>query len=185
MPTNRTEFSLGGQSGMPKFLVNYVRYVEAMNHRLGIVMKYGVLVLIGILIIEGISRYILNSPTIWSIELGEFVLGAYFSLAGGYVLLIDEHVRMDTFSSRWSERRRAIVQLVTFSLFAIYICTWLLGGVYNVRFAIEMNQHYASSWGPSLAPIKIILEAGALLLFLQGVAIVIKDISILRGKVLK
>ena len=167
---------------MPKLLVNYVRYVDAMNNRLGRGLKYGVLVLVGILVIEGVSRYIFNRPTAWSIELAEFTLGAYFLLAGGYCLLHDRHVRMDALYNRLSLKTQAILEAVTFSLLAIYLGVWLLGGYYNIRFAFEMNQHYASTWGPHLGPIKIIIEVGAFLLLLQGVAILIRNVSFIRGK---
>jgi len=170
---------------MPKALVTYVRCIDSVNVWLGKILPYFVLVLIGILLIEGISRYIFHTPTDWSIELSLFVIGTAFLLGGAYVLSRREHVRMDTFYNRWSVRRRAIADLAT-SVFAItYLTVFIFGGILDVGFALRFSQCTWSLWGPPTAPIKIIVTIGATLLLLQVVALCIRDLSIVRGKPIK
>jgi TRAP-type mannitol/chloroaromatic compound transport system permease small subunit len=167
---------------MPKVLVSYVHYIEAFNIRLGKVLGWSVIVLIGILSIEAVSRYILHSPTEWSLELATFVFGTYFILGGAYVLLRGAHVNLDLLYNRWSPKTRAIADLATFSLLAVYVCIFVWGGIENVSYSLALGQHSSSAWGPPLAPMKIITVVGAGLLFLQGVALFIRDLSIVKGK---
>lgn len=167
---------------MPKALVSYVRYMELFTTRLGKILSGAVFVLIGILLIEAVARYIFNNPTPWSIELATFVFGTYFLFGGGYVLLRGGHVRMDALYNRWSLKTRAIVNAATFSLLAVYLIVFILGGISNITYTLAYNVHSTSQWAPPLAPIRIIVVVGAGLLLLQGVAILIRDIATIRGK---
>jgi TRAP-type mannitol/chloroaromatic compound transport system permease small subunit len=165
---------------MPKALVMYVRSMNSANAQLGKIGKYGVLVIVAILLIEAISRYGFNSPTIWSMELTEFVFGFYFFIGGGYVLLRGEHVNMDLFYSKWSPKRKAITDIFTFPLLAVYFIVFIISGVDNVVGTLKWGQTTTSLWSPPLGPIKIIVLIGGILLFLQGIAFLIRDVSILR-----
>lgn len=170
---------------MPKVLVIYVRHIESMSAWLGKILSGGIFVLIGILLVEAVSRYVFNAPTTWSIEMAQFTLGTYFLLGGAYVLSRRQHIRMDAFYSRWSMRRRATTDLATFAIFAVYLIVLIQSGIDNAAFSLQFSQHSSSEWGPPLAPIKIILTVGACLLFFQGVALLIRDLAIVRGKPLE
>lgn len=167
---------------MPKVLICYVRYIDSLSTWLGKTLKFSIFVLIGILLIEAVARYIFNTPTIWAAEMGEFVLGTYFLIGGGYVLLCGTHVRMDAIYNRWSARKKAIADLATFSLIAVYLITLVLGGSRIAATALMSGQHASTQWGPPLAPIKTIVVVGAVLLLLQAVAFFIRDLAIIRGK---
>ncbi len=167
---------------MPKALVAYVRYIESMNNWLGKAVGGLVFALIGILLFETISRYVFNNPTVWSLELGAFIWGFYFLIGGGWVLLREGHVRMDALSHKWSPRRRAIFDLATFALMVIYLVTFILGGIDGALYSLGVGEGSFSKWNPPLAPIKITVVIGAVLLLLQGIAFLIRDLSILRGK---
>jgi len=159
-----------------------VRYIESFNTRLGKILAGGVFVLIFILVFEGVSRYVFNNPTPWSVELAQFVFGTYVFVGGGYVLLRGGHVRMDALYTRWSPRRKAIVDLVTFSCVAGYFIVFLWGGIPNTAYSLSVGQHYKTMWGPPIGPIKIIILVGATILFLQTIALFIRDLSIIRGE---
>ncbi len=167
---------------MPRALVNFVRYIEAFNARLGKIVSYGLFVMVFILLFEAVSRYIFKSPTPWSVELTMFVFGAYFFIGGGYVLLRGGHVRMDAFYSKFSPKKKAIFDIATFFLAAFFLVTFIWGGILDAAFSIEFGQRYATMWGPPVAPIKIIITAGGVILLLQVLAFLIRDISIIRGK---
>lgn len=167
---------------MPKALVTYVRYIESTNAWLGKILSGAIFGLIGILLIEAVSRYIFNAPTPWSVELSGFVFGTYFLIGGGYVLLRGSHVKMDALYSRWSPKTKAIADAATFSLLAVYLIVLILGGIPSTAFSLSFGQHSHTMWGPPLAPIKIIVIVGAVILLLQGVAFFIRDLSIIRGK---
>lgn len=167
---------------MPKILVAYVRCIDSMNMWVGKILSGAILVIIGILLIEAVSRYGFNAPTEWSLELSQFVLGAYFFIGGGCVLLLGGHVNMDAFYNRWSPKKRAILDLATFPLLAVYLIVFMFKGIDNVWYSLRYNQHSRTLWEPPLAPIKIIIVVGVVLLLLQGIAFLIRDLATVRGK---
>ena len=111
---------------MPRSVVSFVHAIESFTERVGRVLGWGVLALIAVLLIEAGMRYVVGKPTVWSLELSEFIFGTYFFCAGGYVLLHDRHVRMDAFYSRWSRKRQALVDAITFSIIAVYLIVFLV-----------------------------------------------------------
>jgi len=167
---------------MPRVLANYVRYIDAMNRKVGVGVGYIIFVIIGILLAEAIRRYAFNSPTVWSIEISQFLFGAYFIIGGGYALLSGGMVRMDILYSRWSPRKRAIIDAAMFVFFVIYIGATLWATTDHAITSTIMGQHSGSPWRPPLYPIKITVGIGILLLFLQGIACLIRDIATIRGK---
>lgn len=167
---------------MPKALVDYVRYIGWFNTRVGKIIEYGIFVIIGIMLIETVSRTIFNSPTEWSIELGKYILATYFVVGAGYILLCEGHVRMDALSRRWSAKRRAIFDLATFFTAIVYLTVLLRGGIDRTLYTLRFNQHAQTAWGSPLLPVRVIIVVGFSLLLLQAIALFIRDISIVKGK---
>jgi len=167
---------------MPKVLVIYVRCIESANTWLGKILAGAIFMLIAVLLIEAVSRYVFNSPTYWSHEMSGFIIGTYFVLGGGYVLLNGAHVGMDALSARWSRKKRAIVDLATFPLLATYLVVFLMGGISSAARAVRVGERTMTMWGPQLGPIKIILVVGVVMLLLQGIALLIRDVYIVKGK---
>jgi TRAP-type mannitol/chloroaromatic compound transport system permease small subunit len=169
---------------MTKYLRIYVRLVDALSINLGHGLRYLLFGSIGIYMVEIISRNVFNRPGAWVMELSIFFVAAYFVLGGAYSVLTEAQVRMDIFYERWPRRRRALVDVITFPLY-IYFGVLFIRGVWHTRRAFIFKEITMSTWGPLLWPIKGILTAGFLLILLQGISILIKDIYAARGRSLK
>lgn len=166
-------------------IASFVHGIDRLNTWVGKAVKYLVLVSIVALLYEAISRYFFNAPTMWAIEGSQFAMGAYFLLGGGYALLRGAHVRMDIFYDKWSPKKKAIVDVATFSIFAAY-CVALVWntGDHGIQSFLR-GEHSTSWWGPPVYPIKLILPVGAFLLLLQGIAFFIRDLYTVSGRVLR
>lgn len=167
---------------MPKAIQIYVRWVDAVNRVVGRAMMYLIFVMMGLLLLSSISRGLFDISYIWSVEMAQFMLTAYYILGGGYSMQIDAHVRMDLFYSRWSPRTQALADALTSGFLLFYIVFLLTGGISGTLYAIEYNQKNYSSWAPPLAPIKIIMCIGITLMLLQIIAVFFKDVAKARGK---
>ncbi|TIX76930.1 MAG: TRAP transporter small permease subunit, partial [Mesorhizobium sp.] len=86
----------------------FIRGVEAVNRVVGLFSMYLIFVMIGVLLYSSIMKTF-SIPPLWTLEIAQFLMVAYFMLGGGYSLIDDSHVRMDLWYSRWSLRRRASV----------------------------------------------------------------------------
>ena len=136
----------------------------------------------GVLLFEAISRTIFNKPQIWVVEMAQFLMAAYYMLAGGYSMILRSHVRMDLLYGRWSATRQALSDALTSLLLILYMVFLLLGGISGVKYAVKYGQVNYSSWAPPMAPIKIIMAFGILLMLLQVIATLFRDIAKIRGE---
>ncbi len=160
----------------------FVRYVEAVNAVVGKFSMYLVFVMGGILLFESVSRTVFDLPHIWAVEVAQFVMAAYYLLGGGYSMMIDGHVRMDLLYGRWSKQRKAVADLITGPILIFYLVVLLIGSISSLQYAIEYKQKSYTPWGPPLAPIKVIMTIGILLMLLQTIAEWFKDLSKARGE---
>jgi TRAP-type mannitol/chloroaromatic compound transport system permease small subunit len=143
---------------------------------------YLVLLLMGILLYAAFSKAALGQSPIWSVEMAQFTLTAYFMLGGAYGFQNEGHVRMDLFYSRWSPRTQALVDCITVIGLVVYLGVLLYGGIESTFYAFETGQTRPSAWKPYLWPIRTIMCIGIFLLLLQTISTLIKDIAIVRGE---
>lgn len=169
---------------MSKVLANYARSVTLANLKIGKVVVWAIWVLIGLLLHEAFSRYVLSAPHGWSQELETYVFIFLGFMSGGYVLVSGGHVRMDALYSGWSPRRQAITDLVTFSFAAVYLGLAIYKGIPYVINSIMLNERSASAI-TLIGPCKAFIAIGIVLIFLQLIVFLIKDIYIIRGKTLE
>jgi TRAP-type mannitol/chloroaromatic compound transport system permease small subunit len=165
-----------------KFISKLLYVVDRFSVIIGKSCKYLILVILGIMLFEIISRYLFNSPTEWVVELSSYMFGVYFFLSGAYTLIRKQHVRMDILYIKWSRKVRKIADIVTFPLFAVYLGLFIYGGIGNIQYSLRNHEISNSLWGPQLAPIKIVIIIGTMLLLIQGIAILIRDIFIVFNK---
>ena len=167
---------------MPGPIKAYVRAVDAVNRVVGRFTMYLIFAMMGVLLFSSGSRTFAGVSHIWVVETAQFLLAAYYLLGGGYSMQLDSHVRMDLVYSRWRPRTRAAVDVVTAGFLVFYLIVLLVGGLSSTQYAIEYGQKNYSSWAPPLAPIKIVMVIGIVLMLLQVIAIFFKDLAKARGE---
>jgi TRAP-type mannitol/chloroaromatic compound transport system permease small subunit len=162
---------------MPKAIKIFVHAVDATNKFVGTFTMYLVFAMIGLLLYEPISRTIFDKPLIWSMEMSQFTMAAYWLLGGGYSMMLKGHVRMDLLYGRWSEKKKARVDAIT-DLFLLFYMVFLLVGAYSsIEYAVIYAQRNRTAWAPYMAPIKIIMGIGVVLMMLQVIATFFKDLA--------
>ena len=167
---------------MRKAIKIYVRYIDATNKAVGKLSMYLVFAMGGILLFESIFRTVFNQPHIWVVEMAQFVMAAYYLLGGGYSMILRGHVRMDLLYGRWSAKRQAIADAITAFFLIFYMVFLLIGAISAIEYAITYGQKNYTPWAPPLAPIKIIMAIGILLMLLQVIATFFKDLAKARGE---
>lgn len=166
---------------MPYVLRRYVVVVDAMNTFIGRIAMYLLFVLAGVLLWSIIAKAFFR-PALWTQEMAQFTMMGYIMLGGAYSLILGANVRMDLLYGAWSIRKRAMVDCVTIFGLIIFLGVMLWGGVDSTLYALEVGERSRTVWRPYMAPIKIVICLGAVLMLLQSFAFLIRDIAILRGK---
>jgi TRAP-type mannitol/chloroaromatic compound transport system permease small subunit len=167
---------------MPKPIVAFVRFVDALNYRVGRFAMYLIYVLGGILLFSTLSRLVFGAPVNWALEMSQFVLSAYYLLGGAYAWQEGAHVRMDLAYSRFSPKSRALTDALTIVFVIFYLVVLFAGGVSSTNYAIVYKQQNYSAWAPVLWPVKVVMTVAVFLMLLQAIASFFKDIAEVRGK---
>jgi len=157
----------------------FLKLIDAVNDRVGNLLSYFLFFFFVLLLMEVILRYFFNSPTVWANELTQMLFGAYTILAGGYILRTGGHVNIDILYSRLSRKQKAVLDIVTSSLFFLFCGMLLVYGGSLAWDSLARFEHSQSAWNPPLYPAKLMIPLAALLLMLQGLAKLIRDIFIL------
>lgn len=132
-----------------------------------------------------ILRYVFDTGVIWLQESVTWMHAVVFMLGAAYTLQAEEHVRVDIFYRKMSERKRALVNLLGVLLFLFPLC---------VFFLVESFDYVAASWRsaevsrdagglpypfvPILKSVLLIMPAAVML---QGASMVAQSIATIRA----
>lgn len=182
-------------------LLAYVRIVEALNRRIGRAMMYGLFAMMGILLWSIISKAFF-SPSLWTLEMAQFAMVAYYMIGGPYTIQMGSNVRMDLFYGSWSTRRKAAVDAMTVFFLIFYLAILLYGALGSTAYSlgywgtepvafftglidgseeIGRLERASTAWRPYIWPIKTVMVLGLVLMLLQALAELCKDIARLAG----
>lgn len=141
---------------------------------------YGIFAMMGLLLYSSISKSFFT-PSLWTLEMAQFSMAAYYMLGGAYSMQLGAHVRMDLLYGRWSVRGRAFVDTLTAVCLVSYLGFLLYGAFSSTGYALKYDETSYSAWSPYMAPIKITMTIGIILMVLQTISIFFKDLAKLRG----
>ena len=165
---------------MHRFMQRYVRIVDAINYRVGRITMYLIFGMIGILMWSSISKTFFL-PSLWTLEMAQFAMVAYYILGGAYSIQLGSNVRMDLLYGGWSDRRKAWFDAFTVLLLIFYLGVLLYGAIESTSYSLQYNERSPTAWRPYLWPIKIVMCVGITLVLLQAISEFFKDIAKLRG----
>ena len=155
--------------------------IEFMSEWSGKVIAWLIVVQVIIITYEVVMRYFFNAPTIWSHVLS-YLLGSTFVFLGmAYVWRHDANVRIDVFYSKFSPRKKALMDnIFTFIFFFPLIFMLTKEFARDTLRSYQIGEQvWMAAWYPLLWPFKLAATVGFLLLSLQGIATFIKNIVVI------
>lgn len=157
------------------------RWVDTFSKWTGVIFSYLLVPLTVLVVYEVITRQF-ERPTIWTFEAVSFLYGAHFMLVAAYGLLMKSHVSIDLVSSRFSTKTNAVLSLICYvCMFFPFVIIFIYHGVDYAYYSWLYLEKSWSAWGPPLYYIKTVIPITAVMLLLQGISEVIKNIGILAG----
>ena len=189
---------------MRSVMVGYIRSVDAVNRRIGRLVMYGIFVLMGILLWSSLSKTFFL-PSLWTLEMAQFTMVAYYILGGPYSIQLGSNVRMDLLYGGWSTRKKAWFDLATVMLLIFYLSVLFYGAVSSTAYSlgywgsepfsylgglltgaenIGRMERSSTAWRPYIWPIKSIMVLGMFLMLLQCISEMFKDVLRLQGEVI-
>ena len=185
-----------------KILRAYIAVIDTFNRGVGRLMMYGIFVMMGILLWSIFSKFG-DQPSLWTLEAAQFAMVIYFFLGGPYAVQMGSHVRMDLFYDNWSLKRKAITDLIMVICLVVYLGVLLWGALGSTAYSLGYFgsdavgfltglvtgseetgtlERSRTIWRPYMWPVKAVLCAGIVLMLLQAVSELFKDILRLRGE---
>ncbi|MEM8951856.1 MAG: TRAP transporter small permease subunit [Pseudomonadota bacterium] len=165
---------------MPSVVRSYVRLVDGINRVVGRAMMYGIFVMMAILLWSSISKTFFL-PSLWTLEMAQFAMVAYYILGGPYSIQLGSNVRMDLFYGDWSPIRKAWFDAFTVMFLIFFLGVLLYGGISSTSYSLQYGERSATAWRPYMWPIKIIMCIGIFLMLLQAIAEFFKDVARIKG----
>ncbi len=156
--------------------------IGALNGWIGEFVCYWSVIAVFVYYYEVLARYIFNSPTNWAHESMFLMFGMQYVLAGGFAAREDAHVRVDVLYVYLPKRGKAVVDIITSIFFFLFTGALLWTGWTFMMDAIKIGEVSFTEWAIQYWPVKSTMAIGALLILLQGLAKLIKDVRILTGK---
>lgn len=159
------------------------RAIDTLNRRIGRSVAWLILVAVVVSAVNAIIRKVFNiSSNAW-LELQWVLFGAVFLLCASWTLQVKEHIRIDIVNNLLPKRVQQWIDLIGHLLFLLPFCALMV--YHSVPFFIrsyEVNEQSLSAGGLAQWPAKGLVVIGFVLLLLQGISEVIKQIAIMRGK---
>lgn len=158
----------------------FIRFVEHISGWSGNFVAYWSVLAVFVYYYEVIARYVFNSPTNWAHESMFLMFGMQYLLSGAYALREGSHVRVDVIYERFSAQTRTRIDVVTSVVFFIFTATLIVTGYIFASDSIGVMEVSFTEWGIQYWPVKITLCIGGILLLLQGVANLMRDLIYLK-----
>ena len=183
-----------------KFAHAYIKVVDSVNYRIGRFMMYSIFVMIAILMWSSISKTFFV-PSLWTLEIAQFLMVAYYIMGGAYSIQLGSNVRMDLFYGEWSTKKKAQFDSFTVLFLIFYLGVLLYGALGSTAYSLGhyKDQPFSffaglltgsespgrlerspTAWRPYLWPVKVVMCVGIFLMLLQAISELLKDIIKLR-----
>jgi TRAP-type mannitol/chloroaromatic compound transport system permease small subunit len=163
---------------LQKFLLMIDRFSMAVGHAFAwciLIMTLGTSY-------EVFMRYVMDNPTSWAFDLSYIMYGALFIMSGAYALSRNAHVRGDVVFRLLRPRVQAGIELVLYFIFFYPGVTALIVAGYGYAHdsfgyrEVSVN----SPVGVPIWQLKALIPLAGIMLFIQGIAQVIRCILCLR-----
>jgi len=163
-------------------MTGFLQFIDSLSTWVGKAFAWLILVLTLGISYEVYMRYVLRAPTTWAFDFSYITYGAMFLMAGAYALSRNSHVRADVVYRLWSPRTQAIMDLLLYVLFFLpAILAFMYSGWNYASMSIRFREvSIFSPAGVPVFPLKTLIPITGALLFLQGIAEIIRCVLCIR-----
>jgi TRAP-type mannitol/chloroaromatic compound transport system permease small subunit len=160
----------------------YIKFADQLSAWFGKAFAWTVMIMTLGIGYEVFVRRFLNAPTSWALDVSYIMYGTLFMMGGAYTLSRDGHVRGDFVYRLLKPRTQAKLELVLYFLFFFPGITALVlsGWKYAIRSVGYAEVSVNSPAGIPIFQFKLVIVAAGILLFLQGIAQVMRCVVCIR-----
>jgi TRAP-type mannitol/chloroaromatic compound transport system permease small subunit len=157
-------------------------WIDKINGYVGEYVSFWSIIAVFVYYYEVLARYLFNSPTNWAHEGMFLMFGMQYVLAAGFTHREHAHVHVDVLYQYFPLRAKAAINVMTSIFFFIFCIVLFWTGWTFAADSIGVWEVSFTEWAIQYWPVKVTLSVGALLLMLDGITKLIKDLVVLFGK---
>lgn len=163
-------------------MLSYINFADNLSAWFGKAFGWLIILMTAGMSYEVFVRYLLNTPTPWSLDVSFIMYGTLFMMGGAYTLSQGGHVRGDFIYRLWPARVQAWVDLVLYLFFFFpgVIALIFSGWKYASRSWAYGEVSVSSPAGVPVYQFKTVLVAAGILLFIQGIAQIFRCVLCIR-----
>lgn len=151
--------------------------IDKVNDILGKVFSLLVLGILGVILCEVVLRRIFNSPQIWTQDLIVMLFASYIILICAYGFQKKAFVAVDVLFAQLPMLAQHILHTVTYLIFLVPFVVSMLPVSWNFFLkAYTTGEQTYSVWAAPTWPVKFCLFFGLLLLAIQSVSEILKQV---------
>jgi TRAP-type mannitol/chloroaromatic compound transport system permease small subunit len=154
--------------------------IDRLNSWVGRFFALSIFVVVLAVLYEVFARTAFGQATIWSNETTIYLSAAAYVIGGGYALAHRRHVRIDVIFDRLSPSTRAKLDLFTFIFFFIYVGALIWVGGTLAWTSFLQGEGTGTPWNPRIWPVKFAIPIAGVLLLLQGISNLLRDLGVAR-----
>ena len=158
-------------------LERFCDLVDRINEWAGLLWGFTIVLVTAAVLYEVAARTLFGAPTTWGNETTIYLSAMAYLIAGGYALLYRRHVRIDVLYEALKPRTRARLDAFTFLFFAAYMATLIWVGGTDAWNSFQTGETTSTPWNPVIWPVKAAIPLAGVLLLLQGIANLIRDLG--------
>ena len=182
MAANTRTSRADGGDDFPAAFYAVIRVIDGFTDITGKLISLTMALLVGMIVYEVFARYLFNAPTAWVYESSYMANGSAFMLGCGYALLKGAHVRTDIFWEQFSERRKGIIDLISYLvLFFPTMITLMAISIDDALLSYSIGERSQESvWRAIMWPFRASIPMAAFLFMFQGVSEALKCLYQIR-----
>jgi TRAP-type mannitol/chloroaromatic compound transport system permease small subunit len=158
------------------------RLIDAMNRNVGKLLYWLVLVMVLVSATNAVIRKVFDMSSNAWLELQWYLFSAVFMGCAGYVVLCNEHIRIDIVNAQLSKTTRNWIEIAGLTLFLIPFCVIMLYESWPYFYSSLLSGEQSSNAGGLIRwPVRSLMIIGFVLLLAQAISELIKRIAVMRG----
>jgi TRAP-type mannitol/chloroaromatic compound transport system permease small subunit len=162
----------------PSALARFCSIVDRLNTWVGRFWGVSILIVTIAILYEVIARGFFGQATLWANETTVYLSAVTYLLGGGYALMKRGHVRIDLIYGALGLSAKKFADVISFVCFALYVIALVWIGTQMAWSSFQQAEGTGTPWNPPIWPVKMAIPIAGLLLLLQGIANLLRELGI-------
>lgn len=164
--------------GQPSALALFCSLIDHLNAWVARVLGVSIVVVTAAILYEVVARGWAGQATLWANETTVYLSAMTYLLGGGYALMRRGHVRIDLIYGALGPSAKRVADVISFICFALYVGALVWVGTQMAWSSFLQSEGTGTPWNPPIWPVKMAIPIAGLLLLLQGIANLLRELGV-------